>query len=64
MKSGSTSHTNIINFRVRRRLEFSNHAMNNHVAEMKIREFALASNVNLNDIIEEEFPDIEEEDSE
>ena len=46
---------------LRRCLEFSNHAMNNHVAEMKIREFALASNVNLNDIIEEEFHDIEEE---
>ena len=48
---------------LRRCLEFSNHAMNNHVAEMKIREFAIASNVDLDDISKDEFPDIEEEES-
>jgi len=47
---------------LRRSLEFSTHALNKHVAEMKIRDFALAAKIKISDIIEDDiFAEIEDE---
>ena len=49
---------------LRRCLEFSSHAINKHVAEMKIRDIAIAANLDINDIINTHYEDIDIEEEE